>query len=616
MDLETFNSSGSGDFSSRQAVFESETSHMDAFQSYLSENPHGYVSDEVSVSNQVSDSDKVSDEVSEADDEQEDSEYEEFNEQIYAYQNELLRKRSRPEPSTSSEEQLQQPPTTKPFRRNQPIRQVRHQPNHRKSPPPPQVETESEEEIIIPRPSVHHKPLVSVSIPSKPVEQPVSRPLLSAKQPVIQASETIEEAPRKKKDRKKKLPKPLTNIVARQGQDPIDYIEVLRRFKIGGDTGMNLEEFMQASPDAAKNFRRLTTRENFKKRRSIETLDSNLTFVQTTSSELELVHPDRRHLIQFESDQLLLPQLNSKEISSNSALLGPRNDCTTIGLDKSHSEDFPATPLLVRTADSDKHFRVSGIAFISHESKPLEIVIGTSYCLVDQGSDGNIISQVLADELNCTRYPILKHAKIMMGVASGGKHGLKEYTTLDFTVEGIHRIIHLFIQPNVEKGKGNTRMLLLGLPWLYTVKGVIDVHKSTFTIGDEDLHKQRATIQTPKLQQSSSHQLILYSTNPKYKVAVLQAEMQIKLEIASRHLSEENKNLVRNKPVKKQVRFETSASSDSSISSGLPTSSGLSHKSVLPFSSGSTETESSGTTSNYLNYSVLCKTVNCKKNRF
>lgn len=133
-------------------------------------------------------------------------------------------------------------------------------------------------------------------------------------------------------------------------------------------------------------------------------------------------------------------------------------------MDKSYFKDFPVISLLIRITNSNKHFKISGIIFISHKNKLLEIVINISYYLINQNSNKNIIFQILINKLNYTRYSILKYTKIIIGIIFNGKYNLKKYIIFDFIVEEIHYIIHFFIQLNIKKGKGNTRMLLLGLP--------------------------------------------------------------------------------------------------------------------------------------------------------
>lgn len=50
-----------------------------------------------------------------------------------------------------------------------------------------------------------------------------------------------------------------------------------------------------------------------------------------------------------------------------------------------------------------------------------------------------------------------------MRVVFNGNYGSKKYTILDFMNEGIHYIIYIFFKSNIEKVKGNTRILLLNL---------------------------------------------------------------------------------------------------------------------------------------------------------
>jgi hypothetical protein len=65
----------------------------------------------------------------------------------------------------------------------------------------------------------------------------------------------------------------------------------------------------------------------------------------------------------------------------------------------------------------------------------------------------------------------------------------------------------VFILPD-SKNKG--KPLLLGLPWFYSIRIVLDIPTSIIQIGDPDINKKIILIQGPKFKKSISYNLILY----------------------------------------------------------------------------------------------------------
>jgi hypothetical protein len=66
----------------------------------------------------------------------------------------------------------------------------------------------------------------------------------------------------------------------------------------------------------------------------------------------------------------------------------------------------------------------------------------------------------------------------------------------------------MFILPD-SKNKG--RYLLLGLPWFYSIRIILNIPTCIIQIGDPDINKKPILIQGPKFKESIFYNLILYS---------------------------------------------------------------------------------------------------------
>ncbi|KAI0998848.1 hypothetical protein K3495_g9350 [Podosphaera aphanis] len=84
-----------------------------------------------------------------------------------------------------------------------------------------------------------------------------------------------------------------------------------------------------------------------------------------------------------------------------------------------------------------------------------------------------------------------------------------------------YRQVHAFIRP--DKGMTNDLFLLLGLPWLHSVKAVINISKSQVRIGDKKLGERRTTLQGPTFKFTQHHLLLLEPTKIPFE-GVLKAE--------------------------------------------------------------------------------------------
>jgi hypothetical protein len=139
-------------------------------------------------------------------------------------------------------------------------------------------------------------------------------------------------------------------------------------------------------------------------------------------------------------------------------------------------------------------------------------------CVADQGSELNVIDPVLVSLLGL---PVLslsntgKHG-LVINTADGKSTPLSLYVRLTFGAIGIWRTIECFVRPGI---KGDIA-LLLGLPWLHSVKAVIYVQDSLIQIGDPKWGEEIRSIQTPLFSPSQNQKLLLVLGAPEYQAKV------------------------------------------------------------------------------------------------
>jgi hypothetical protein len=88
----------------------------------------------------------------------------------------------------------------------------------------------------------------------------------------------------------------------------------------------------------------------------------------------------------------------------------------------------------------------------------------------------------------------------------------------EFGCKGIWRTVYAFILPD---SKNKSRHLLLGLPWLHSIRVILDIPASTIQIGDPNIGKNITLIQEPKFKESISYNLILYCSTSRDASAAL-----------------------------------------------------------------------------------------------
>lgn len=87
-----------------------------------------------------------------------------------------------------------------------------------------------------------------------------------------------------------------------------------------------------------------------------------------------------------------------------------------------------------------------------------------------------------------------------------------EFVVFNLGVENIWRTVWAIIRPS--DGKHEDTSLLLGLPWLWNVKGVINVRDSTLKIGNVVAGELGAIIHGPLMTQADSHKLVVNAQGP------------------------------------------------------------------------------------------------------
>ncbi|RKF65978.1 hypothetical protein OnM2_000012 [Erysiphe neolycopersici] len=251
--------------------------------------------------------------------------------------------------------------------------------------------------------------------------------------------------------------KELKAIFGRKDEGPLDYKSMLSQTMIT----MSVLEFCQASPDAAKHFRHLVTRENKKRgRKRTGNTKADVGKIDYPISQLKWKEP-----------------LKSKGI--------PRE----------------ARP-----------FRLNTACIISNQKTRVTFQRGTVQA--DQGSDLNLISNSLVNDLKLERRSLNNLMGFSMQTADGSITQLNDFAVLIVGVGNIYRKIHAFIRPELSNQPDSTS-LLLGLPWLYSVDATIKIRDFSLTIGDpiDDKYREKErTVLSTDLPVPSSPIYGLHST--------------------------------------------------------------------------------------------------------
>ncbi|RKF78731.1 hypothetical protein GcC1_053046, partial [Golovinomyces cichoracearum] len=208
----------------------------------------------------------------------------------------------------------------------------------------------------------------------------------------------------------------LKPINGRRGEGPLDYKSILANTMIT----MSVLEFCQASPDAAKHFRHLATRENEKRGR-------------------------KKGTAPVEVGKLDYPSERSKRREP---------------------------PKLKGISKEARPFRLNTARVISNQQTRVTFQSGTVQA--DRGSDLNLISNSLVKDLKLERRSMNGLKGFSMQKADGSITPLNDFAVLVVGVGHVFRKIHAFIRPEIPEQPDSTN-LLLGLSWLYSVNAILAI---------------------------------------------------------------------------------------------------------------------------------------------
>jgi hypothetical protein len=225
-------------------------------------------------------------------------------------------------------------------------------------------------------------------------------------------------------------------------------------------------DFLQYSPKACSETRRLLTRMSSKKRRK------SLKATPATAQVSEIVGK---------------PALS-------------KNDNTQILSQMTGEERAYRVPVTIR------YPKVGG--------KTQEISLARARTHADPGSDMNCLSETVADEWGLKKQELGTHGLegLSMGTANYGDTPLQYFVELDVGVAGLWRTIQVVLVPQSSKGilSSDQHALLLGLPWLFDVDAKLGIRQASLIIGDSK--KKENPIEVTGVEQtfSGGHKIILY----------------------------------------------------------------------------------------------------------
>ncbi|KAI6249648.1 hypothetical protein HI914_02133 [Erysiphe necator] len=284
-----------------------------------------------------------------------------------------------------------------------------------------------------------------------------------------------------------KAVKDLREIVGREGLGPLNCRALAEKTNVP----LNLLEFFQASPDAAKEFRKISQRFNIRKGPRPGNKAKTKAKIPADSASVKV---DRKNT-------------DSRETLTQS--------------------DFNIDPKTIFSRVNPEHKAFHFVAVLrgryNEKSHWKKVTLSPGISQADQGSELNIISQGLVNAIAFPRLTLSREkddSGLFVSTTDGGATELKEFTYFNVGVSGIWRRVYAFIRPYDKKGPGELH-LLLGLPWLYEVNAVISVRTSSIIIGDKKLDGCISTLNSPEFIPSSPHNLVL---QPKIPVAFRSSE--------------------------------------------------------------------------------------------
>ncbi|OBR02927.1 hypothetical protein CH63R_09248 [Colletotrichum higginsianum IMI 349063] len=247
----------------------------------------------------------------------------------------------------------------------------------------------------------------------------------------------------------------LTTIVAREGEPAIDIRKMAKDIKFN----MSLVDLMQLSPEFSKSLRAISQRIVAKRPKKVK-------FTAPIVADTHL--GSIPNPITITKD----PKANIKLFSRNYEATRPfRIECTL------------STP-------------------------SMQYQLPRRAAQADQGSEMNIISPRLVDECGLRRHPLsgIGFEGLNMGAASGSTYAMTHFVAVEVTTYGIKREIWACIRPG---DSDQSVLLLLGMPWLYDVRALIDPWGAKLVIGDTSIGEQLVEIEGPLMQLSDTQRLIL-----------------------------------------------------------------------------------------------------------
>lgn len=211
-----------------------------------------------------------------------------------------------------------------------------------------------------------------------------------------------------------KAVKALREIVGREGLGPLNYRALAEKINVP----LNLLEFFQASPDAAKEFRKMSQRLNIRKGSRTENKTKTKAKISADSASVKA---------------------DSKKAYSRETLT---------------QSDFNIDPKtnLPRVNPEHKAFHFVAVLRGRYDEKYRwkKVTLSPGISQADQGSELNIISQGLVNAMAFPRYTLSREkddSGLFVSTTDGGATELKEFTCFNVGVSRIWRRVYAFIRP-------------------------------------------------------------------------------------------------------------------------------------------------------------------------
>lgn len=268
-------------------------------------------------------------------------------------------------------------------------------------------------------------------------------------------------------------PRVLREIRGRDGEGPLNYRKILSDTMIS----ISILDLFQASPEFAKESRKLSSR-----------INHSLKKYKPPTME-EAIHDSRGASFNSQDFTYEAPWIESES--------EPELEKSTEALSELEMEPIPGTqkynarscagrmifPMTKRGAEISKlvlpemekmpkPFRIPVVVRTESPTtgSPKLKELSQHITAADQGSDMNLISDVLADRLELKRFPLTRVGidGFAMRCSDGGLSQLYEWVVLEIGVRGIWREVWCMVKTH--KDPADEVHLLLGLPWLSTLR--------------------------------------------------------------------------------------------------------------------------------------------------